>query len=119
MIELNQNRISHAFLNSLRDQLRIGADWIISHDLDTLAVLSGKFGKVIPVVFTVRIFNRNDFRKLIKQLDVVSTKFFWRVGFAFKVVIFGVVVVEVRSRRIKSNRNFLTGGVAGLNNRVM
>ena len=60
LIELDQNRIAAAKLNSLLQPLRIGHKQIVSHQLHSVSQLRSQLLPAFPVLFIQRILDGND-----------------------------------------------------------
>src|SRR5712675_2449647 len=60
LVDLNQNRIRYAQLNSFTQKLCIGDKEIVANQLDALSNRFSQTLPAIPIVFGHAIFNRND-----------------------------------------------------------
>src|ERR1700759_3230635 len=111
LVDLDQDRVGNAILNSLLQPLNVSDKKIIAHQLNAVAGLLRKRAPAFPIILSQTIFNRDD-RILPRPIIPEARHLFARklpLVALLEDVLLLVLVVELARGRIKRQSNLLTG----------
>ena len=113
LVELDQDRVSDIFFDTFFQDLGVGYEQVVTHQLDFSAQFFSLIFPASPVRFILTVFDRNDW-VLVTQFCQVVREFFSREDFAFAFQVVLAVFVEFRRRTVESQCDVLVQLVASV-----